>query len=92
MKLSIEEKTQEEAIHKLSSYELYPFSVIFTYSGGIPDGLLSITFFSRQDIDRLLEILDYKNQCDKSGYYIIEEYNTVILSGIALINFYTYEN
>lgn len=92
MKLSIEEKTQEEAIRKLSSYELYPFSVIFTYSGGIPDGLLSITFFSHQDIDRLLEILDYKNQCDKSGYYIIEEYNTIILSGIALINFYTYEN
>lgn len=89
MKQSLEVKTQEEAICKLSSYEIYPFSVIFTYSGGIPDGLLSITFFLPTDIDKLLDILDYKSQCDKSGYFIIREYNTLILSGIALINFYT---
>ena len=89
MKQSIEIKTQEEAIHKLSSYEIYPFSVIFTYSGGISDGLLSITFFFDSDMDSLLDILDYKNQCDKSGYYIVKEYNTLILSGIALLNFYT---
>ncbi len=89
MKQPIEIKTQEEAISKLSSYEIYPFSVVFTYSGGIPDGLLSITFFLDSDIDRLLDILDYKNQCDKTGYFIVKEYNTIILSGIALINFYT---
>lgn len=89
MKQSIEIKIQEEAICKLSFYEIYPFSVIFTYSGGISDGLLSITFFLDQDIDKLLDILDYVNQCDKSGYFIIREYNTLILSGIALINFYT---
>ena len=92
MKQSIEEKTQEEALRKLSSHELYPFSVIFTYSGGIPDGLLSITFFSPQDIDRMLEVLDYQNQCDKSGYFIVREYSTIVLSGIALINFYTHED
>ena len=85
----IEIKTQEEAILKLSSYDIYPFSVVFTYAGGKFDGLLSITFFLDSDLDRLLEILDYKNQCDKSGYFIIKEYNTIILSGIALINFYT---
>lgn len=89
MKQSLEVKTQEEAIRKLSSYEIYPFSVIFTYSGGISDGLLSMTFFLPTDIDKLLDILDYKSQCDKSGYIIIREYNTMILSGIALINFYT---
>ena len=89
MKQPIEIKIQEETICKLSSYEIYPFSVIFTYSGGISDGLLSITFFLDQDIDKLLDILDYPNQCDKSGYFIIREYSTVILSGIALINFYT---
>lgn len=89
MKQSIEERTQEDAISKLSSYELYPFSVVFTYSGGVSDGLLSITFFSPQDITRLLDILNYKSQCDKSGYFIVEEYNTIILSGIALLNFYT---
>ena len=85
----LEIKIQEDAIKKLSSYDIYPFSVIFTYSGGVDDGLLSITVFSLQDIDRLLEILDYQHQCDKSGYYIVKEYNTIILSGIALINFYT---
>ena len=92
MKEPIEIKTQEEAIKKLTLLELYPFSVIFTYAGGIGDGLLSITFFSPKDIDRLLEVLDYQNQCDKTGYYIVREYNTIILSGIALINFYTHEN
>ena len=89
MKQSLEVKTQEEAIRKLSSYEIYPFSIIFTYSGGISDGLLSMTFFLPTDIDKLLDILDYKSQCDKSGYIIIRDYNTIILSGIALINFYT---
>ena len=92
MKQSIEEKIQEETIRKLSSHDLYPFSVICTYSGGISDGLLSITFFSPQDIDRILEILDYQSQCDKSGYFIVNEFNTIILSGLALINFYTHED
>ena len=85
----IEIRIQEDVISKLSSYEIYPFSVIFTYSGGISDGLLSMTFFIPTDIDKLLDILDYKSQCDKSGYYIIKEYNTLVLSGLALINFYT---
>lgn len=89
MKQPIEIKTQEDAILKLSSYDIYPFSVIFTYSGGIQEGLLSITFYIDSDIDKLLNILDYKNQCDKTGYFIVKEYNTLILSGIALINFYT---
>ena len=89
MSQPIEIRTQEDAIYKLSSYEIYPFSVIFTYSGGIQSGLLSITFFLDSDIDKLLNILDYQNQCDKTGYLIIREYNTIILSGIALINFYT---
>lgn len=89
MKEPIEIKIQEEAISKLSSYEIYPFLVIFTYSGGISDGLLSMTFFLESDIDKLLNVLDYKNQCDKTGYFIVREYNTIILSGIALINFYT---
>lgn len=89
MKQPMEIKIQEDVILKLSSYDIYPFSVIFTYSGGISDGLLSITFFSNSDIDNLLKILNYENQCDKAGYYIIKDYNTLILSGIALINFYT---
>lgn len=85
----IEVRTQEEAILKLSSYDIYPFSVVFTYAGGKSDGLLSITFFLDSDLDKLLEVLDYQNQCDKSGYFIVKEYNTIVLSGIALINFYT---
>lgn len=80
---------QESVIKMLTNSDIYPFSVIFTYSGGIDSGLLSITFFLRSDINKLLDILEYKTQCDKSGYTIFEETNTILLSDMALINLYT---
>jgi hypothetical protein len=89
MKTQREIEIQESVIKTLTNFEIYPFSVIFTYSGGINSGLLSITFFLKDDIHKLLDLLEYKTQCDKSGYTILEETNTILLSDMALINLYT---
>ena len=89
MILSKEEKFQEDILKKLGEHEIYPFSTIFTYEGGDPGGLLSITFYLEQDLDEVLNLLEYSTQCDKSGYTIFRESNTLILTGIALIQLYT---
>lgn len=86
--MSQEEKIQENIIGKLQSRDLNPFSVIFSYEAGDPGGMLSITFFLREEMMELLDILKYKKQCDKSGWVIIEKTNTIILSGIALLHVY----
>jgi len=79
---------QKNVQDKLLELELYPFSVIFTYAVGQNDGLLSITFYSEDHLKELLKKLDYQTQCDKTGYIIIEESNTIILTDMALIKFY----
>ena len=89
MKKSKEEQFQEAVRNKLQEYDIFPFSVIFTYLGGNSDGLLSITFYIPHELDELLEKLNYKTQCDKSGYLIFRDSNTLILTGLALIQLYT---
>lgn len=84
-----EKEFQEKVIEKLLEHNISPFSVIFTYSGGDEDGILSITFYISEELDEVLDLLDYKTQCDKSGYAIMRESNTLLLSGVALINLYT---
>lgn len=79
---------QESVRKRLSDYDISPFSVIFTFQTE-HDGLLAITFYINQDLQEILRILDYKNQCDKSGFLVLEEHNTLILYDLALINFYT---
>ena len=79
---------QESVIKRLSDYDISPFSVIFTFQTE-HDGLLAITFYINQDLQEVLKILDYKNQCDKSGFLVLEEQNTLLLYDLALINFYT---
>lgn len=81
-------RIQEDVIKKLSSYNLFPYSVICTFQTD-HNGLIAITFFVNLDLKELLNIIDYKNQCDTSGYLVIEETNTIILYDLALINFYT---
>jgi len=87
--MSQEEELQENIIKKLQSRDLNPFSVIFSYEAGDTGGMLSITFYLREELNELLEILKYKSQCDKSGWIIIEKTNTVIFMGIALLHIYT---
>lgn len=84
-----EEKIQEEVIQKLQSYDISPFSVLFSYEAGDSGGMLSITFYLEAELYEILDRLNYKNQCDKSGWIIRKENNTIILSGLALLHLYT---
>lgn len=82
---------QDEIIRQLEMRELFPFSVVCSFSlpPGREDGIVAITFYLESDMNEFLEWIDYKNQCDKSGYIVIEKTNTIVLSGLGLINFYT---
>jgi hypothetical protein len=80
---------QEQIIEKLGERDLYPFSVVFSFESPDGGGILSITFHFEQDLTKLLDILKYKSQCDKSGWLIMDKNNTIILTGLALLNLYT---
>lgn len=75
-------------IKELDKLGICPFSIIFTYAGP-NDGTLSITMYLKSDVKELLKYLDYYNRCDKSGYLINEDRNTVVIYGMALIDLYT---
>ena len=87
--MSREEEIQEGIIDKLQTRDISPFSVIFSFEAGDPGGMLSITLYRKEELFELLDILKYKNQCDKSGWTIIEKTNTVIFTGLALLHVYT---
>ena len=83
-----EELRIENSIYKwLESFNIFPFSVFFTFC--TREGLLSITFFLSQDLSEFLDKIGYKKLVDKSGINVIEDTNTVLLSGTALTKFYT---
>jgi hypothetical protein len=82
-----EEKIQEQVRLALEAREIYPFSVIYTYQLG-NGGLLAITTYMKDDLTELMSILGYAVMCDKSGYVLLEENNTVLLMGMALSNLY----
>lgn len=87
MKVPREVEIQDEIEKRLSSYDINPYSIICSFA--FDSGIVSITFYLNSDLLEFLDILDYKNQCDKSGYLILEDNNTIILSGLGLINLYT---
>lgn len=87
--MSQEEEIQENIIKKLEERDISPFTVIFSYEAGDSGGMLSITFYLREELEELLEILKYRSQCDKTGWMIIEKTNTIIFTGIALLHIYT---
>lgn len=80
--MEIEEKT----VKFLENHDIYPFSVFFT--DVIGSGALSITFYIEEDLNEFLNILDYKNLCDTSGYDIFPEDRTVVLTGQGLMKYY----
>lgn len=80
MKKEIE--IQESVRKYLEDREIYPFSVIFTNEF---NGILSITLYTIDDLNEILDTLGYKSMCDKSGFTI--EKNTLLLSGMALMSF-----
>lgn len=87
MKVPREIEIQDKIEKRLSNYDINPYSIICSFA--FDSGIVSITFYLNSDLLEFLDILDYKNQCDKSGYLILEDNNTIILSGLGLINLYT---
>ena len=91
---SQELELQNRIINRLIELDLYPYSVIFTFAID-NDGILSITFFTENQLDTFLELLEYNIMCDKSGVTILKDNFTILLSGTALVKFYVgklYEN
>ena len=86
MKTCRELEIQDLITEKLLKRDIYPFSAIFSYLAKKDYlGLLSITFYVPQQIYQVLDLLDYKYECDKSGYLIFDETNTLMFSGLALM-------
>lgn len=88
MKTVREIEIQDLVTKKLVDNDISPFSVTCTFESG-HEGLIGITFWLNSDLYEFLDILDYKNQCDKSGYIILSDNNTVLLFDMALFNLYT---
>lgn len=78
---------QERVTNFLTDHNIYPFSVTISYS--IDSGILGITFYFTQDLNDFLGIMGYEYLCDKSGYTILENTNTVLISGLPLVKLYT---
>ena len=83
-----EEEIQNNVTKFLVDHEIFPFSVIYTDCFGV-GGLLAITFWISLDTGELLDCLDYSRICDKNGFIILEENNTVMMTGYAFLNFYS---
>lgn len=61
----------------LSEYfNIYPFSVLYTECYGSPR--LSVALFGSGDLQELLEIIGYKQRCDKTGYTVFYDKNTLL--------------
>lgn len=76
---------QEGVMAGLEKFDLFPMSCVFTYAIS-KDGLLSLSFFMKENLESFLKIINYDNLCDRSEVVIFEPEFTVILSGNALIN------
>lgn len=69
--------------------DINPFSVTYTTAmknSPFSDGALSITTYTELDLRDLLALLNYDSLCDRSGVFVIEENNTVILSGMGIMS------
>lgn len=78
---------QERTINFLTEHEIFPFSVTVSYA--IDSGILGITFYFDTDLKDFLKLMRYDVLCDKSGYTILENTNTVLISGLPLVKLYT---
>lgn len=76
-------EVEKEVEKLLIKRELYPFNVFYTIdqsTKGWEEGLLAITLHTSLDLQELLEILDYRSCCDKSGYILLPDYNTLLVT------------
>lgn len=83
----------EEAVTSaLVSKNICPLNVFYTFisSPGEMNGTLGLTFFTWLDLEEVLEMIDYKSLCDKSGVIVLKETNTLILtSGDAILTLWS---
>ena len=70
---------------KLGEMDIWPFFVICTSAFEECGKLLAISLRIDTEIDEILDKIEYKYLCDKSGVLIIRKSNTIILTGTALI-------
>lgn len=82
-----EEEIQNKVMEFLKGLEIPPFSVIFTHVLG--KGILSITFWYSFEIKEFLDKIDYRSLCDKTGFQVLWETNTVLISDLALLRLFT---
>lgn len=77
----------EEMIEKwMISKNIYPFSVLYSKD----PQFLKISLFLKNDIQELLDLTGYSEVCDNSGVQIFQETNTILYTGVSLINFLRY--
>lgn len=65
-----------------------PYQVIFVDQKTNSTSLLKISFWIPEEIDSVKKFIGYDTMCDKSGYIEFRDTNTIILRGIALLNFF----
>lgn len=77
----------EEMIEKwMISKNIYPFSVLYSKD----PQFLKISLFLKNDIQELLDLTGYSKVCDNSGVQVFQETNTILYTGVSLINFLRY--
>lgn len=66
---------QDAVVDFLGKYDIYPYSVTYTseYSRSNDGCIIGITTFIVEDLDMILDLLDYKSLCDKSGFFLYLE-------------------
>lgn len=65
-----------------------PYEVIFVDQKTTSTSLLKISFWLEPEIDMIKDLIDYRSMCDKSGFMEFRETGTIVLRGIALLNFF----
>lgn len=70
----------------LISKNIFPFSVLYSRD----PQFLKISVFLKDDINELLDLTGYSDLCDNSGVLIFHETNTILFSGVSLINLLRY--
>ena len=65
------------------SKNIFPFSILYSKD----PQCLKISVFLRDDIQELLDLTNYKNMCDNSGVLVFNETNTILFTGVSLIDF-----
>lgn len=77
----------EEMIEKwMISKNIYPFSVLYSKD----PQFLKISLFLQDDIKELLDLTGYSEVCDNSGVQVFPQANTILYTGVSLINFLRY--